>query len=179
MKKLLIVAAVALAAVASQAASVTWTVTNIQASPDVAVGAGWLIQIYDAATVFDYDAAKAGTITALDSTTSFSSGTIFRSTSTYGNYAAKDVVDIYAVVFDAATVADAKNYIVSSDVSKTIPDSGAGITIAFGNMAGTATSNYFRNSDWVATGSAPIPEPTSGLLMLLGMAGLALRRRRA
>ena len=27
--------------------------------------------------------------------------------------------------------------------------------------------------------TAPVPEPTSGLLMLLGMAGLALRRRRA
>ena len=27
------------------------------------------------------------------------------------------------------------------------------------------------------TGPTPIPEPTSGLLMLLGMAGLALRRK--
>ena len=31
---------------------------------------------------------------------------------------------------------------------------------------------------WTAA-SGPVPEPTSGLLMLLGMAGLALRRRRA
>ena len=30
---------------------------------------------------------------------------------------------------------------------------------------------------WTVTGA--VPEPTSGLLMLLGMAGLALRRRRA
>ena len=30
-----------------------------------------------------------------------------------------------------------------------------------------------------AWSSAAVPEPTSGLLMLLGMAGLALRRRRA
>ena len=41
--------------------------------------------------------------------------------------------------------------------------------------------------DWTATpqpgptppGPTPIPEPTSGLLMLLGMAGLALRRKQA
>lgn len=34
-------------------------------------------------------------------------------------------------------------------------------------------------SGWTVSGSEVIPEPTSGLLMLFGMAGLALRRRRA
>ena len=35
-------------------------------------------------------------------------------------------------------------------------------------------------SGWTAAGTAPvIPEPTTGLLVLLGVAGLALRRRRA
>jgi len=40
-------------------------------------------------------------------------------------------------------------------------------------------SNY--SSPWTFTSSnyQTVPEPTSGLLMLLGMAGLALRRRRA
>ena len=47
-----------------------------------------------------------------------------------------------------------------------------------------ATGASFENADGFAVntaieGSSPIPEPTSGLLMLLGMAGLALRRRRA
>lgn len=36
--------------------------------------------------------------------------------------------------------------------------------------------NDIAKADWQ---SASVPEPTSGLLMLLGMAGLALRRRRA
>ena len=40
--------------------------------------------------------------------------------------------------------------------------------------AGTATTGGIRN--WAP---AAVPEPTSGLLMLIGMAGLALRRRRA
>ena len=48
---------------------------------------------------------------------------------------------------------------------------------------GLNTSKILRDKDGTtAYGSAgwyAIPEPTSGLLMLLGMAGLALRRRRA
>ena len=174
MKKLLVVAAVALAAAVSQAAAVTWTVNNIQPSPNSAAAAGWLIQLYSADTAFAYDAAKAGTIIALDSTSSISSGTVIKSTSTFGDYAANDPVNTYAVIFDAATVADAKNYIVSDIVNKSIAASGANLTVSFGNMASTSTTNMFRNSEWQA-----VPEPTSGLLMLLGMAGLALRRRRA
>ena len=44
-----------------------------------------------------------------------------------------------------------------------------------------ATSNYVADkaSYPAGGGSGGVPEPTSGLLMLLGMAGLALRRRRA
>lgn len=179
MKKLLIIAAVALTAAVSQAAAVTWTVNNIQSSPDVSVGAGWLVQIYAAETTFDYAAAKAGTISALDSQQSVSSGTIFKATHTFGDYAANAAVNTYAVIFDAATVADAKNYIVSSVLNKNISAAGSPLNISFGNMAGTATSNMFLGKTWTATGSAPVPEPTSGLLMLLGMAGLALRRRRA
>ena len=54
---------------------------------------------------------------------------------------------------------------------KTAAETGATL-VNFGSMQ-TATQTA---SNWVG---GAVPEPTSGLLMLLGMAGLALRRRRA
>ena len=44
------------------------------------------------------------------------------------------------------------------------------------SVNGSYSSTY---GFWQASGWEPVPEPTSGLLMLLGVASLALRRRRA
>lgn len=45
--------------------------------------------------------------------------------------------------------------------------------------AGNSPISMSAPATWTVSGITPVPEPTSGLLMLLGMAGLALRRRRA
>lgn len=59
------------------------------------------------------------------------------------------------------------------------PNPGAGITGADATPVTFSTS--FGDGMYLmgATTPAAVPEPTTGLLMLLGMAGLALRRRRA
>ena len=50
---------------------------------------------------------------------------------------------------------------------------------ALGSNTSIAMSTL-SSATWTSVGgSSPVPEPTSGLLMLLGVAGLALRRRRA
>ena len=46
------------------------------------------------------------------------------------------------------------------------------------NLGGN-TSTDTTVIKWNLASAAPVPEPTSGLLLLLGVAGLALRRRRA
>ena len=174
MKKLIIAAAITLAAIVSQAAAVTWTLNNIQSSPDVTVGAGWVVQIYAAGTDYTYDAAKAGTITAINTTASVAAGTIFKASGSVGEYAGGSSVSIFAVIYDADTIAGAKNYIVSADLTKSVNSAGSPLSMGFGNMAGTTTANMFYGKSWTA-----VPEPTSGLLLLLGMAGLALKRKRA
>ena len=53
-------------------------------------------------------------------------------------------------------------------------------TVALGDLTSKnvgATANFGSIAGWSYT--ANVPEPTSGLLLLLGVAGLALRRRRA
>ena len=173
MKKLVIAATVALMGIVVHAAAVNWSVVNVQSSPANTVSAGWIVQLYDSSVTFDYAKAKAGEITAWVNGATVAAGATFRAngSTTMDNGTSKSV---YAVVYDAASIADAKYYIVSDALTLNANAAGSNVTAAFGNMAATAATNKFQNSSWTA-----VPEPTSGLLMLLGMAGLALRRRRA
>ena len=181
MKKLIIICAATMMGVAAHAASVNWMVNAVQSSPDSTVAAGWLIQVYTSDVVFDYASAKDGSISAWGSGTTFAAGTTYRAAYTVTDGIANGTSQsFYAVVYDASTVGDAKNYIVSDIVTATATAAGNDVPLSFGAMAGTtAAANKFLNSSWTAVPSESVPEPTSGLLLLLGMAGLALRRKQA
>ena len=74
--------------------------------------------------------------------------------------------------FDGAS----KNFYIANIASGTV-GAESGLTIT--NL-GTYNFGVSSGTSAVATGGwQAVPEPTSGLLMLLGVAGLALRRRRA
>lgn len=81
-------------------------------------------------------------------------------------------VNYYQVAFDSANNA----VLIGDSLAVTIPDVGAG-SIEFGDDG----VNAFKDSTGFTSGGwyTAVPEPTSGLLMLVGLAGLALRRRRA
>ena len=183
MKKLMVMLAAVTTAVVAQAASINWSVAGKTFAPsadDPATNgraAYYLVYAFEAS---QYDNVKSllsngkiddAVALAADSgrttKTGATSGSITGLTgSTY---------EMFLVAFDTYSAADAalstaKNYIISDKIS--------GATFGETDMASSIdyTSANFGSGSWTA---ASVPEPTSGLLMLLGVAGLALRRRRA
>ena len=192
MKKLMMAVAVCCAAVAVQAATVKWdsntmytvasadggnTTTKISGSAYTATffaltesqynsylasytADGNMKAVYDA-----FKSADGGTAMTLGRGGNFTTSTTAAVNDTvYG-----------AVLFTTKATFDGteKDYYIANIGTGTV-GSDAGITI--GNL-----STYFLgdNAGTATGGWAAVPEPTSGLLMLLGMAGLALRRKRA
>ena len=185
MKKLIIAATVAFVAVASQAAAITWGALNIKTpaatDPKVAqsgiIGAGetmtgLAVTLYWVSTTGDqligtYESAN-GRIAAQTLGDGVNSDIYkamvadrgdtwkpqYHFTATYTTADGTYVYDGYSTATKA--IGDVANYAIASNAN-------------FGNAA---------TGSWTYTPAA-IPEPTSGLLLLLGMAGLALRRLRA
>jgi hypothetical protein len=128
--------------------------------------------------VADYavGAADMSKLTAINAGTINGEGTIGMvtgsSTTLTGNQAA------YVVVFDAAN-----NMFISDSVTKGIDEMSGTVYSFYEAQTGDIwanngdASNGYQGAGWYS--AAAVPEPTSGLLLLLGMAGLALRRKQA
>ena len=154
MKKLLILAAVIVAGVAANAASFKWVAGNIYGSDATMKWSGAVSLFAEGIT----DAIK---------TVSASSGTI-NSTFTTDAVTGGNSYNFYMVIEDGDKSFTSSPVVVVAQATSTA-------NILFGNMQ-SATQNP---ANWTSSGGGePVPEPTSGLLLLLGMAGLALRRRR-
>lgn len=180
--------AVAMAAVA-QAASVNWTISNVYSPSDstakVAANSmsAWL---FVTANSTDVTTIKTTTLAAVQSV--LDSGDLSGLSSlaaAHGSNSAAGMftgatgltgfssgsLTAFAVVVDSTDLATAGNYFIVSDgTTKT-----ATFTSATGMKMlgwGDQTSYTQGAGKWTAA-----PEPTSGLLLLLGMAGLALKRK--
>ena len=189
MKKLMFMLAAAVAVVSAQAASVNWTCTNVKDGDGNAING---IAYFINAATLSQDAFKA--LSGADAFNTALSGKYSYTPSSIGNAAGKYTVDsahavdnatlglsdataysVYLAVFDTATITDSSKYYLTDAKNLTTLSGTSSASLKVGSQS-TASQAAGAWSD--VKGSA-VPEPTSGLLLLVGMAGLALRRRRA
>ena len=179
MKKLIIAAAMVCAAAFAQAATVNWTVLNVKANGGGAPTTGWAVMAFYTEVGAGFTAIEnaigAGTAASL----AFETTTLVNQLGT-GKVAAHDATaaaitdtsknyDFYFVVFDNSDATKAAQYVVVSALDKAY----SGMDTKY------KVSGNFSSATWTDVPAPVIPEPTTGLLVLLGVAGLALRRRRA
>lgn len=178
MKKLIIMAMLVATGIAAHAATVNWVLAGVQQPNTTTAASGYAAYLF-ATTVAKDDvvaAIGAGTFGTTYASQAVASGETNASgvlSKQFGNYSgtteSPTVVSFYAVVFDtgASSLASAENYAISgTDVDVTFTSSTG--------MKSALFSNFTANNSWQA-----IPEPTSGLLLLVGGALLALKRKRA
>ena len=192
MKKLVFVLAAVLAAGMVQAAAITWgtgtAVKGVTSETNPAFGssnaASGTLNIYvwlvDAATynstsvdsIWDTYGSKLNTATASATGKSGAAGATAKTDGlTFSTESATPYYGLVLTTYDPDKDGT-MDYYIANKAATEINTAGtqASVLNLAKNVGGTATTGWT---------SASVPEPTSGLLMLIGMAGLALRRKRA
>ena len=186
MKKLMIAAAIVCAAVATQAATFNWK-TNARGGAVVAPDGKTLTS----ATAYIFESRAAAnivqnwaegndwTVGNYDNNTMSAAGAITTKSEGF-EFGDKGAAATMTAVFAFTETIGGQEYLyVSTEATKAGTATGTQ-TIQFTEGGTTVfdAAKGFQGAGWY-TKAAPVPEPTSGLLLLLGVAGMALRRRRA
>ena len=191
MKKLVIALGALAVSASLYAANVTWSVQGVSAygadtnpegyvayflmaadSTDAASAKLWSIaDAKTAAEKKDAAAFASHTIPAAKTVDDEGSARSAKLTTYASSWVSPEYGNFYAVIFNADSIADATHYMIVGGA-----EADGSLKLSFGTATANQTASLNASS---ATWAAAAPEPTSGLLMLLGMAGLALRRRRA
>ena len=186
MKKLVIALAVAASAAVVNAAAFNWTSSGTNAaktfygSDGTSTIAGTTVYLMDVATVSQgalLTALRAGgSITDYASVSSQTLDSNSRLTAKEVSYGAAEVdYNFYMAIVDGDNLFVSSSISAAGQASATVDLKFSGIKTATQTVFSDSSAAY-SSAGWYTTA---VPEPTSGLLLLLGMAGLALKRKRA
>ena len=179
MKKLMILAAIVCVAAMSQAAQVTWgnsgSASGLYGIDGTTKLTSALANTYAfSIALVDSDGNAVKTLSGASAINSMTSGQLQGATWTYTFDTDATTGDTFTIL--ATMTVDGKNYEMVIDNSWAIAatdntgkDTFTWAAGTYGGLAESATVGKW----------SVVPEPTSGLLLLLGMAGLALKRKRA
>ena len=175
MKKLITVAAAVMLGMVANAASVAWDNGDgdLYGYGTGAAASGYAVYFFDTGAMSVADAntyltnGDVATLIAAGHEGEDADGGWVEGEA--AGYTAGNSITAYLIAFNTDDAANATFAYVSETADITLPSSGMSANYSF-DLSSSATA-----SNWTAVA----PEPTSGLLLLLGMAGLALKRKRA
>ena len=188
MKKLMIAFAVAAIAVTSQAAAIKWTtsgslqgvgLTGLDGNSTYAADGAAMKNNSSLTYAFTFFTEGTDTeVTTWNGTVSYGTGVNSVSKGgTVSKLAASTTYDYTLVV--SGTQADLQALGVKGDWDYSDATVSATVKGQLTTLKSGQTTFVQDIGSWTVSGAVAAPEPTSGLLLLLGVAGLALRRRRA
>ena len=194
MKKLMIAAAIVCAAVFANAANVDWKWTSTlydHPNGDAAYnGTVYIVNANSYTQQAVLDALLAGGDLAsynMGSGIATSNGKAPSGTSTIGDVSSftptrtvgsDKYIDFYYAALTTGT--DGKDYVFLGSTQSVALDTTMDTTLSkslSSSKTGIDGATFSAQGWYLAESAAPVPEPTSGLLLLLGVAGLALRRK--